>query len=509
MAPPVGEMDANSWYSFARRKAKENPESAYGRLVALPFVDEANMIVNRSTLMPADESSSMELQFIGTASCIPGITRGVSCTAIRRNGAFMVFDAGEGTQKLMQESSVTVTKIQRIFVTHVHGDHTFGLAGLLCLTGQEVDRSGPPVDVYGPVGLRGYLRASLQLTASRIAAPYRVHELVGVPWCMPLPAHRSPPPVPDVGLSLDGRYGEQPGGRDIVADADGCWTLVDEACGIGAVEYEPGGLGKAKGGGKGAMGQQQWAAERAEPRAESGRPPRGKRGEAFPSTSHDGHVLVRAAPMVHSVPCVGFVVTEAPRLGRLNDGLVTPLIKANAAALRAKGYSEPLKLKQAFKKMKPGDAFTFPDGAVLTGRDAVSPPRQGRAVVICGDTADASALAPLVGPGGCDVLVHEATNAFLPGMDKGTSFSEVRRNSARHGHSTPESAGAFAKRIGARRLVLHHFSPRYKGDAHALSVLNMLRIEDLASAAAGLPPEKVHAAWDLSTLPVPIRDELL
>ena len=38
-------------------------------------------------------------------------------------------------------------------------------------------------------------------------------------------------------------------------------------------------------------------------------------------------------------------------------------------------------------------------------------------------------------------------------------------------------AGAFARRVGAKRLVLNHFSPRYRGDAHVLSVLTMLRFE--------------------------------
>ena len=129
-------------------------------------------------------------------------------------------------------------------------------------------------------------------------------------------------------------------------------------------------------------------------------------------------------------------------------------------------------------------------------------------VVICGDTADASALGPLARD--CDVLVHEATNAYLPHLDgAGTSWSEVQKQSRRHGHSTPEVAGTFAAKVGARRLVLNHFSPRYRGDDHPQSVYTMLKIEDAARRKANLPVANVHAAWDLMSLPVPMRDEEL
>jgi hypothetical protein len=55
-------------------------------------------------------------------------------------------------QILLQQTSVRVKAIKRIFITHAHGDHCFGLVGLLCLMGQEFDRAQAPVDVYGPQG---------------------------------------------------------------------------------------------------------------------------------------------------------------------------------------------------------------------------------------------------------------------------------------------------------------------------------------------------------------------
>ena len=66
---------------------------------------------------------------------------------VRRDGSFMVFDAGEGTQTTLQRSNVSPKRIDRIFVTHVHGE--------------KGDNDYVAVDIYGPVGLRGAFVSSL------------------------------------------------------------------------------------------------------------------------------------------------------------------------------------------------------------------------------------------------------------------------------------------------------------------------------------------------------------
>ena len=386
-----GDQSSDKW----ERWRQENPDAPGTRLHQLPKLDLEGLHVNRSVMLPINPSggASMELHFIGTASCNPGATRGVSCTILRRDGDLMVFDAGEGTQTMIQQAAVTVTKIQRIFVTHVHGDHTFGLMGLLCMMGQEFDRSRPPVDVYGPRGLRGLLRATAQLTASRIVPPYRVHELHDVPWLMPLPGYMAPPAPPPLGLDMDGRYGEVPGGRDIRPDADGFWTLVDESRGVGVVGEDYDAAAQLSGRGAAAAAA---AAELSGSRSLDGagaggagaggaaprktKKSRGNRGKAFDRGGGGGELSVRAGPMVHTVPCVGFVVAESPRPGSLNDALVAPMITRNSEAFKAKGLASPRSLKGAFKLMKPTDEFIFPDGTVLKGSDAVSPPRAGRKV---------------------------------------------------------------------------------------------------------------------------------
>lgn len=212
-------------------------------------------------------------------------------------------------------------------------------------------------------------------------------------------------------------------------------------------------------------------------------------------------VKVYAAPMSHGVPCLGYVVEEQSRPGRLRNELVEPIVKRNLKALQQAGFSIPMKAMAVIKNLPEGSAFTFPDGTVVAQADAVEPPRNGRKVVVCGDTADARALTKLAQ--GADVVIHEATNTYLAGVDKDTDMNMVTKDTRIHGHSTPEMAGEFAKKVKAKRLILNHFSARYKGDATIDSISLMTRIEAQAIKASNLSESHVAAAWDLMVLPIP------
>lgn len=131
-----------------------------------------------------------------------------------------------------------------------------------------------------------------------------------------------------------------------------------------------------------------------------------------------------------------------------------------------------------------------------------APPRRpGRKIVILGDTYDPSAIIPFAE--GADLLIHEATNAHLPGLDLNTketdTYETVEERAISRGHSTPQMAGKFAKRMHAKRLILNHFSARYPGDGSEESLKIMNAIGSLAAQEFG---QEVMCAKDLSSVDI-------
>ena len=204
--------------------------------------------------------------------------------------------------------------------------------------------------------------------------------------------------------------------------------------------------------------------------------------------------------MSHGVPCVGFAIKERDKPGRVKADVAMPVIKRNSQALKDNGVRNPLKLMGHLKQLQPGESMRFPDDTVLYAEDVIEPERPGRKVVILGDTCDASAISNLAM--NCDLLIHEATNAYLHGIDDG-SPTDHRVDTMKHGHSTPIIAGNFARHVKAKRLALNHFSSRYKGDDSEKAIVLMERIEAQAAKASQLDKENVIAAWDRVQFSVP------
>ena len=84
-----------------------------------------------------------------------------------------LFDCGEGTQHQILRSDLKISQLSRIFITHMHGDHIFGLMGLLATCGLagNVDR----IDIYGPSGLNDYLQAASRYSHTHFSYPFKVH----------------------------------------------------------------------------------------------------------------------------------------------------------------------------------------------------------------------------------------------------------------------------------------------------------------------------------------------
>ncbi|MGB8700372.1 MAG: ribonuclease Z [Thermosynechococcaceae cyanobacterium] len=117
----------------------------------------------------------LQITFLGTSSGVPTRSRNVSSVAIRlaQRAEIWLLDCGEGTQHQILRSDVKISQIRRIFVTHMHGDHIFGLMGLLASCGMAGNVS--QIDIYGPPGLDDYLQASRRYSQTHFSYPIRVH----------------------------------------------------------------------------------------------------------------------------------------------------------------------------------------------------------------------------------------------------------------------------------------------------------------------------------------------
>ncbi len=117
----------------------------------------------------------MEITFLGTSSGVPTRTRNVSSVALRlpQKAEFWLFDCGEGTQHQLLRSELKTSQLRRIFVTHMHGDHIFGLMGLLASCG--LAGNNERIDIYGPQGLKEYLHSCSKYSYTKINYEIQVH----------------------------------------------------------------------------------------------------------------------------------------------------------------------------------------------------------------------------------------------------------------------------------------------------------------------------------------------
>ena len=119
----------------------------------------------------------MKLTFLGTAAGAPTLRRNVSGVALQfdQRREWWLFDCGEGTQHQVQKTDVSLAALRRVFISHLHGDHCFGLMGLLASRG--LSGGTEPVDLYGPPGLADYVNSIRRTTGTRLAYPFEIHEI--------------------------------------------------------------------------------------------------------------------------------------------------------------------------------------------------------------------------------------------------------------------------------------------------------------------------------------------
>ncbi|MGY3717471.1 ribonuclease Z [Sutcliffiella cohnii] len=119
----------------------------------------------------------MKITFLGTGSGVPAKHRNVSSLALHlmnKEGAIWLFDCGEATQHQILHTSIKPRKIEKIFISHLHGDHIFGLPGLL---GSRSFQGGEsPLHIYGPTGTKEYVDTSLRISGTHLKYDLTIQE---------------------------------------------------------------------------------------------------------------------------------------------------------------------------------------------------------------------------------------------------------------------------------------------------------------------------------------------
>ena len=277
---------------------------------------------------------SMTVIPLGTASAVPTRTRHLSGTVLIHGGAVLLFDCGEGVQLRMLQAGISHTKVDAIFITHLHGDHYFGMLGLLST--MAMLRRETPLTIVSPSELESILE---QFPGTRTEdLPFSIRH---------------------VGLQEDFS-------RGIVYESD--------------------------------------------------------------------DFVVEARSVDHRVFAVGYRFVEKSKPGNLD-----------AESARALGVTDVLH----YRVLRRGHDVVLPDGSVIASSAVVIPPPDPRMFAYITDTRPCRSAVDLARS--ATLVYHEAT------------FGDALQKQANEtGHSTAREAAEVARKAGAGRLILGHFSARYQ-----------------------------------------------
>ena len=119
----------------------------------------------------------MDILFLGTGAGMPSRQRNVTSIALRllaERNAIWLFDCGEGTQHQILSTSIKPRKIEKIFITHLHGDHIYGLPGLL--SSRSFLGGETALTIYGPKGIKEFVLVSLKISQTFLKYNLFFHE---------------------------------------------------------------------------------------------------------------------------------------------------------------------------------------------------------------------------------------------------------------------------------------------------------------------------------------------
>ena len=118
---------------------------------------------------------SLTLTILGCHSATPRVNAHPTSQHLEINSRHFLVDCGEGTQRQMRKYKVGFAKINQIFISHLHGDHVFGLVGLISTYG--ILNREKPLHVYGPKGIQKLIEVQLEISQSHVKFELVFHEL--------------------------------------------------------------------------------------------------------------------------------------------------------------------------------------------------------------------------------------------------------------------------------------------------------------------------------------------
>ncbi len=117
----------------------------------------------------------MKLNILGCYAATPRSFTNPSAQVLEMKNELFLIDCGEGTQVQLRKNKIRFSKIKHIFISHLHGDHCYGLVGLIS-TFRLLNRENE-LHVYGPKGIKEIITLQLKLSNSWTNYPLYFHEL--------------------------------------------------------------------------------------------------------------------------------------------------------------------------------------------------------------------------------------------------------------------------------------------------------------------------------------------
>ena len=119
--------------------------------------------------------TKFEVTILGSMAALPDKGRLTSAQVVQFHNQYILIDCGEGTQINIARYGIPLSRITAIFISHLHGDHLFGLPGLL--SSFQHHQRNKSLTIIGPSGLKIYLETIMQVSQQFISYPIRIVEI--------------------------------------------------------------------------------------------------------------------------------------------------------------------------------------------------------------------------------------------------------------------------------------------------------------------------------------------